>query len=231
MTVNSAGMLANNFLRMSTWLDPIEKSGFPESWTIFYWAWWLSYAAFVGLFVGRISRGRTIKQLVLGVIGWGTLGTTIFLAIIGGYAISLESTGQLPLSQLLTESGMSVVSAKAIAHLPFGKVALSIFIILSVIFYATSFDSSSYTVASICSKNLHNDQEPLKINRMIWALALALLAMGLVITDDFKIVQAATVVSSVPLLPVVVLMCISLVRWLRRDFGPGVSYTHQIGDE
>ncbi len=226
MTVNSVGMLADNFFRMSTWLDPIEKSGFPESWTVFYWAWWLSYAAFVGLFVGRISRGRTIKQLVLGVIGWGTLGTTTFLAIIGGYAIFLESTGQLPLSQLLTESGMSVVSAKAIAHLPFGKVALSIFITLSVIFYATSFDSSSYTVASICSKNLHNDQEPLKINRMIWALALALLAMGLVITGNFKIVQAATVVSSVPLLPVVVLMCISLVRWLRRDFGPDSGRTH-----
>jgi len=226
MTVNSVGMLADNFIRMSTWLDPIEKSGFPEAWTVFYWAWWLSYAAFVGLFVGRISRGRTIRQLVLGVIGWGSLGTTIFLAIIGGYAIFLESAGQLPLSAMLTESGMSVITAKAIAHLPFGKVALSIFIVLSVIFYATSFDSSSYTVASICSRNLHNDQEPLKINRMTWALALALLAMSLVVTGDFRIVQAATVVSSVPLLPVIILMCVSLITWLRRDFDPGSKQTY-----
>ncbi len=221
ISVNSAGMLAENFVRMSTWMDPIEKSGFPESWTIFYWAWWIAYAAFVALFIGRISRGRTIRQLVLGIIGWGTLGTTLFLAIIGGYAIFLESSGQLPLSDLLTDSGMSVITAKAIAHLPFGKAALSIFIVLSVIFYATSFDSASYTVASVCSKNLHNDQEPPKISRLVWAFALALLAMSLLVSGDFEIVQAATVVFSVPLLPVIVLMCISLIRWLHRDFGPG----------
>ncbi len=158
---------------------------------------------------------------MLGVIGWGTLGTTLFLAIIGGYAIFLESSGQLPLSDMLTQSGMSVVSAQAIAHLPFGKAALSIFIVLSVIFYATSFDSASYTVASVCSRNLHNDQEPPKISRLIWACALALLAMSLLVSGDFKIVQAATVVFSVPLLPVIVLMCISLIKWLHRDFGSG----------
>lgn len=225
ISVNSAGLLADNFIRMSTWLDPVLNGGFPQTWTVFYWAWWISYAAYVGLFIGRISRGRTIRQLVLGVIGWGTLGTTLFLAIIGGYAIFLESSGQLPLSQMLAEHGMSVVSAKAIAHLPFGKVALSIFIVLSVIFYATSFDSSSYTVASICSKNLHNDQEPPKISRMIWALALALMAMGLIISNDFKIVQTATVVFSVPLLPVIILMSVSLIKWLHRDFGPGATKT------
>jgi BCCT family betaine/carnitine transporter len=219
LSVNSIGLLVDNFVRMSTWMDPIDKSGFTEAWTVFYWAWWISYAAFVALFVGRISKGRTIRQLVLGVIGWGSLGSAVFLAIIGGYAVFLESSGQLPLSEMLTESGMSVVSAKAIAHLPFGKVALSVFIVLSVIFYATSFDSSTYTVASICSKNLHNDQEPPKISRLVWALALALLAIGLVISENFKIVQAATVVFSVPLLPVILLMCISLIKWLRRDFG------------
>jgi len=223
ISVNSLGLLADNFIRMSTWMDPIAKSGFPEAWTIFYWAWWISYAAFVALFVGRISKGRTIRQLVLGVIGWGSLGTTLFLAIIGGYAIFLESSGQLPLSEMLSQSGMSVISAKAIAHLPFGKLALSVFIVLSIIFYATSFDSSSYTVASVCSRNLHNDQEPPKISRLIWAFALALLAMGLVVSGSFKIVQAATIIFSVPLLPVLVLMCISLVRWLREDFGSGLS--------
>ena len=121
----------------------------------------------------------------------------------------------------MNQTSMSVVTAKAIAHLPFGNVALSIFIILSVIFYATSFDSASYTVASVCSKNLHNDQEPPKVSRLVWACALALMAMGLMISENYKIVQAATVVFSVPLLPVIVLMCISLIRWLRRGFGSG----------
>ena len=65
ISVNSIGLLADNFVRMMTWMDPIEKSGFPEAWTIFYWAWWIAFAPFVALFVGRISRGRTIRQRIM----------------------------------------------------------------------------------------------------------------------------------------------------------------------
>jgi len=221
MTVNSIGLLLDNFLHMALWTDPIEKSGFPESWTVFYWAWWIAFAAFVALFVGRISRGRTIRQVVLGVIGWGTLGTWLFLAIIGGYSLYLEHSGLLPVSEILAESGMSVVNAKVIAQLPFGKPVVLLFIVLSVIFYATTLDSAAYTVASVCSKDLHNDEEPPKVSRVVWAFALALLALGLVVTDNVRIVQSSTIVSSVPLIPVIILMCYTQVIWLRQDFGRG----------
>ena len=219
LTINSIGLLADNFVRMAFWMDPIEKSGFTESWTIFYWAWWIAFAAFIALFFGRISRGRTIRQVVLGVVGWGSLGTWVFLAVIGGYALYLQSSGLLPVSDILTEHGMSVLNAKVIGSLPFGKLALSVFIILSVIFYATTLDSAAYTVAAVCSRNLHNDQEPPRISRLIWAFALALLSLGLVISDNVQIVQSSTVVSSLPVIPVIILMCISLVYWLREDFG------------
>jgi len=221
LSVNSLGLMADNFIRMATWLDPIDKGGFPEAWTVFYWAWWMAFSPFVGLFVGRISRGRTIRQLVVGVILWGSLGTITFLLIMGGYSVFLESSGQLPLTEMLANDGMAHVTAKAIAHLPFGKFALTMFIVLSLIFYATTFDSSSYTVASICSRDLHNNQEPLRSSRLIWAAALALMAMGLIISDDFRIVQASTVVFSLPMLPVLILMCINMVKWLRSDFGKG----------
>ncbi len=223
MTVNSIGLLADNFVRMALWMDPVSKSGFPEAWTIFYWAWWIAFAAFIGLFFGRISRGRTIRQLVLGVIGWGTLGTTTYLVIIGGYSLYLETSGMLPVAEILRESGMSVLGAKVISSLPFGKVALSVFIVLSIIFYATTLDSAAYTVASVCTKDLHNDQEPPRVSRLVWAFALALFTFGLVVSDSLEAVQASTVVFSLPLLPVIVLMVISLVRWLRRDFGTGVA--------
>ena len=221
ITVNTAGLLIENFVRMSFWMDPIEKSGFTEAWTIFYWAWWIAFAAFIGLFFGRISRGRTIRQLVLGIIGWGTLGTSLYLSVMGGYSIFLQASGELAVSQILTDSGMSVLGAKVLAHLPFGKVVLSFFIVLSVIFYATTLDSAAYTVASVCSRDLHNDQEPPRISRLIWAFALALLAFGLVVTDNVRIVQSSTVVSSLPLIPVIILMCVSLVKWLKADFGAG----------
>ena len=209
----------DNFARMAFWTDPVSRSGFPETWTIFYWAWWLAYAPFVGLFLGRISRGRPIKQVILGVMGWGTLGTSAFLAIMGGYALYLVDSGELPLADILNQGGMAVVTVQAIAHLPGGNMALTVFLVLSIIFYATTLDSAAYTIAAICSKNLPNDREPPRISRVVWAFALALLAMGLLALDQIKIVQASTVVFSLPLLPVLILMCISLVKWLKQDYG------------
>ena len=219
LTVNSGGLLIDNFVRMALWTDPISQSGFPEAWTIFYWAWWIAFAPFVGLFLGRISRGRTIRQIILGIIGWGTLGTATFLSIIGGYAIYLAQADTLPVEEILAQAGMAAVTVQAINHLPGGQLALIIFLFLCIIFYATTLDSAAYTIASVCSKNLPNDQEPPRASRVVWAFALALLAVGLIATDRIKIVQASTVVFSLPLLPLLILMCVSLVKWLRMDFG------------
>ena len=216
LSVNSLGLMFQNMIAMSLWTDPIEKSGFPEDWTVFYWAWWLAFAAFVGMFVGRISRGRTIRQLVIGVIGWGSLGTISFLAVVGGYSIFLVTQG-MPLSDILANEGMPIMVTKAIISLPLGKLILGVFIVLCVIFYATSIDSAAYVLASICSSRLTGDQEPLRSNRLIWAAALALLSAGLVVSGGLETVQTATIVSSLPLIPVIVLMCLALLKWLRQD--------------
>ena len=222
-SVNTLGLLADNFLRMTFWTDPINNSGFPEDWTIFYWAWWIAFAPFVGLFLGRISRGRTIRQMILGIIGWGTLGTSTFLSIMGGYAVYLAQGNTLAVHEILAQSGMSTVTAQAIGHLPGGTFALLVFLVLCVIFYATTLDSAAYTIAGICSKDLPNDKEPPRHSRIAWAVALALLAISLVATDRIDIVQASTIVFSVPLVPVLILMCVSLVKWLKADYGSAPS--------
>lgn len=218
ITVNSLGMFIDNFFMMSLWTDPINKSGFPEEWTLFYWAWWLAYAAFIGLFFGRISRGRTIRQVVLGVIGWGSLGTCSFLAIAGGYSLYLETQDIYPLSETLKNEGMSVLVTQVISQLPSGKAILILFTVLSIVFFATTLDSAAYVLASICTKNLPSNEEPPKSGRLIWAFALATLTAGLIISDSLGTVQSATIISSLPLIPIIFLMCISLLKWLKQDF-------------
>jgi BCCT family betaine/carnitine transporter len=89
-SANTAGFMAQNFVRMMTWTDPIENQGFVESWTIFYWAWWIAFALPIGIFVTRISRGRTIRQLVLSMLFFGSLGCFIFYFVLGHYSLSLE---------------------------------------------------------------------------------------------------------------------------------------------
>jgi len=217
ISANSLGLMMQNTIAISVWTDPIEQSGFPGDWTVFYWAWWLAFAAFVGMFIGRISRGRTIRQLVTGVIGWGSLGTMSFLTVVGGYSMHLVANDLLPLSDILTNDGMSIMVTKAIISLPWGKLVLGAFIVLSVVFYATSIDSAAYILASICSRDLRGDEEPLRSNRLIWAGTLALLSAGLVLSESLETVQAATIVSSLPLIPVIILMCMALLKWLRED--------------
>lgn len=220
LSVNTVGMLLDNFWSMVFWTDPIEKSGFPETWTIFYWAWWLAYAAFMGLFIGRISRGRTIRQLVLGVMGWGTLGTCVFLAIAGGFSIHIEAHDILPITQTLADKGMFVAATQAMVELPLSKpILLFVFTALCIIFYATTIDSAAYVLSSICTKNLRNDQEPPRYSRLVWAFALAILTAGLLISGGLKTVQSTTVLFSLPLIPIILFMSVSVVLWLQRDFG------------
>jgi len=219
MGVNSLGLMFNNFIHISLWTDPVAGGKFPENWTIFYWTWYIAFAAFTGLFIARISRGRTIRQMVVGVMLYGTLGTSLFLIVMGGHALHLAQGGTLPVVDIYQESAQFVLTAKILAALPAGKAVLLLFIILSTIFYATNVDSAAYILSSISSKNLRGDQEPPRTNRLLWAIVLALLTAGFVYTGDVSTIQAATIVSALPLVPIIILMCLALLKWLKADFG------------
>jgi len=225
ITINSLGLMIDNFVRMATWTDPIDNGSFPDDWTGFYWAWWIAYTGMVGLFFGRISRGRTIRQLVLGVIGWGCVGTWLFLAIMGGYSLYIEVNGILDVQQILSQQGMSFLNALVIESMPLGKITLGVFTLLSIVFYATTIDSSAYVLSSICAKNLANDQEPKRWSRVAWALVLAVIAIGILRSGALDTVLSITVLSSVPLIPIICLLCVSLVRWLKQDFGELLNHS------
>ena len=222
ITVNSIGLFFDNLIRISFWTDPIDRSGFPEAWTIFYWAWWFAYSPMMGLFFARISRGRTIRQVVVGIIGLGSLGTFLFLSIAGGYALYLEGHGLLDAVELLNDRGSATLVAVIISQLPAPTFILAIVTVLSVIFYATTFDSAAYVLASICTRDLPGDQEPGRLNRVAWAVGLGLIAAAVMVAGGLDTVKAMTVVTSLAALPVIFMMCYSLNRWLRQDF-PGLA--------
>ena len=219
MSVNSLGLFVDNFARMSFWTDPIDRSGFPEAWTIFYLAWWFAYAPMMGLFFARISRGRTIKQVVVGIIGLGSLGCFLFMSIAGAYVLHLHSENMIDAVSIINApGGMSTLVAEVIAQLPSPTFMLVIVTVLSVIFYATTFDSAAYVLAGICTKDLPGDQEPDKFNRLLWAACLGLVATGLMVAKGLDTVKSMTVVTSVSAVPVLLMMCYTLYKWLQRDF-------------
>jgi BCCT family betaine/carnitine transporter len=219
LSANSVGLMLNNFVHMSFWLDPIEAGGFPEAWTLFYWAWWISYAPMMGLFFGRISRGRTIRQLILGVLCWGSLGCCSFLAICGGYALALELNDSLQVVSILQANGIPQTVVAIVNQLPWGSVMIALYTILSFVFLATTLDSAAYVLASISTRDLPGDQEPAKANRLVWAFSLAFIAVGLLMVGGLKTVQSTTIITALPLIPVLLLLVLSLLRWLKTDFG------------
>ena len=217
-SVNGLGVMAQNFIRMSFWTDPFSESGFVESWTIFYWAWWISFAPFVGLFVTRISRGRTIRQVVLGMLIWGSLGSWLFYMIMGNYALFLELSGALDFTGIMkTASGNAAIVA-TLETLPLAAIVIGIFSLISIIFSATTYDSASYTLASSATLHLKAGDDPARWHRVFWAFALALMPVALMLMDsNLRPIQVIVLVVSLPILVVGVCMSVALVKSLRSD--------------
>ncbi|WP_322406967.1 BCCT family transporter [Idiomarina sp. PL1-037] len=219
LTMNSLGLLLDSFAQISFWLAPVTGDDFPDKWTLFYWAWWIAYAPLMGLFIGRISKGRTIKSLVLGTLSWGSLGCMTFLAVCGAYAQHLELTGTLEVSAVLAESGIPATVVAILETLPFSTVVIAVFTLLSFVFLATTLDSSAYVLASISTKNLAGDEEPARWNRVAWAVILAALAVGLLVIDALDTVKASTIMLALPLIPLLLVLFKSLLNQLHEDFG------------
>lgn len=148
---NRLGLMASDFFKISLWSDPFSNGGFPESWTVFYWAWWVAYAPMMGLFVARISRGRTIRQVVFGELVYGSLGCWVFVAIWGGYAIDLQAKGTLDVYGTLKQSGWSndVTIVAILNTIPGAKyLFLPVFTILCFVFLFITLNSAAYTLSS-----------------------------------------------------------------------------------
>jgi BCCT family betaine/carnitine transporter len=209
--------MLQNFITMSTWTDPAAGSDFVESWTVFYWAWWLALGPFMGIFITKISGGRSLRQVILGALGYGTLGTTLFFVVLGNYAVNMEQTGQLAVLDALNELGAAAAVVQVVASLPLAYLVLPLFALICVIFAATSYDSASYTLASSTTRALPRDAHPARWNRVFWAAVLGLLPITLIQIGGLRPLQSAVVAVSVPLLVVVTMMTVGLWKSLHED--------------
>ena len=202
---------------MMTWTDPVNNTGFVEAWTIFYWAWWIALGPFVGMFIAKISRGRTIRQVILGTIGYGSLGCVLVFTVLGNYALDMQLTGTLDVVGRLNDVGGAVTVIDIVMSLPLSSIVLPLFGVICFVFMATTYDSASYTLAASASHHLVATEEPTTIHRIFWAFALGALPIALVYLDGLEPLKTAAVAASLPLLVVYVLLAWSLLRMLNQD--------------
>lgn len=216
-TFTSLGLLVDNFFRMATWLEPLAsidsypETRFPESWTVFYWAWWTVYAPFVGLFVARISYGRTIKEMILGTMIYGTLGSVMFFGILGNFGLYLQLSGSFDVINYMNQNGAPATIIEILNQLPISGFIVVIFTILSIIFLSTTFDSASFIMAAVVQKRVPGG-EALRWNRLFWAFALLLLPLVLMFIGDLEALQTASIIAGFPVMFIMVLLGISFIK-------------------
>ncbi|MHC5224713.1 BCCT family transporter [Ignatzschineria sp. LJL83] len=226
-SISSVGHMFDNFFSMATWTEPFggledfPQSNFPQDWTIFYWAWWLVFAPTIGLFIARVSKGRTIRNMIAGSITLGALGCAFFFFILGNYGLHLQLSGELDLVMILKEQGDTAAIYAMLESLPFSPIVIGLFTILAVIFTATTFDSMSYILAAVVQKNI--EDEPLRWNRLFWAFALSFMPITLMFVsqitgiNSLSTLQTASVVAGVPLLVIITMLMVSISRVAKVD--------------
>ncbi|WP_445364289.1 BCCT family transporter [Microbulbifer sp. ANSA003] len=226
--LDALGRVLDNIFHMAAWTEPFSQfeqfpdTHFPQDWTIFYWAWWLVFAPSVGLFIARISRGRTIKTMVVGSIFFGTLGCFLFFMVLGNYGVYLQFSGELDVVQVLNEQGPTAAIFATLKTLPASKLVILVYTVLALIFTATTFDSISYILAAVVQKEV--DEEPARWNRLFWAFALSVMPITLLFLGGLDTLQTASVIGGVPLLIVALLLCISIVKAAHYDLRYQPSY-------
>ncbi|MGC7590365.1 BCCT family transporter [Bisgaard Taxon 46] len=189
-----------------------ENQGWFSGWTVLYWAWWVSWAPFVGLFIAKISKGRTIREFILGVLFIPSLFNALWMTVFGNSAIWLdgETAGNLTALSANTEA----LLFGFFDQLPLGNVASFIALVIIALFFVTSADSGIYVINSIASQG---EEKSVKWQSAFWAVLLAVLAISLLRSDGLSALQTMTLVIALPFTFIMLLLCFGLWKGLMVD--------------
>ncbi|NOI65086.1 BCCT family transporter [Vibrio sp. 99-8-1] len=212
---NGYGLMLQNFIRMSLWTDPIEGGSFPTSWTVFYWAYWMTYVPFMALFVTKVSKGRTLKEVIISMVLGGSAGCFIFFGVLGSYSMSTHLNDLVDVTGMLSESGGAATVIEVLRTLPMSSLFIVIFAVMSTLFLATTLDSASFTLAATAANQLDEDANPPTFLRLFWCVILAAVPLTMMFIDaPLSTIQTLAIVTSLPLMVVIFIMLYGFFKWI-----------------
>ena len=208
------GNMVQNFVSLSTWTDPLRTSGFPQNWTIFYWAYWMVWCVASPFFMGSVSRGRTVKQVILGTYVFGVSSTLVSFIVLGNYGLGLQMTGALDAVGLYTACGDLYQTVIAIlGTLPGHKIVLGLLIVSMIAFYATSFDSITLVASQYSYRRFQAGEEASPRMKLFWAILLILLPMALIFSEgSMNNLQTVSIIAAFPIGIVIALIIASFIK-------------------
>ena len=190
-----------------------EPNTWLGDWTLFYWGWWISWSPFVGMFIARISRGRTIREFITGVLLVPVLFTFLWMTTFGNTAIALDLSGTAPIVQTVADN-MPVALFEVLEQLPFSIIASGLATLLVITFFVTSADSGALVIDMITSGAAPN---PPVWQRIFWAVCAGVVAAVLLLAGGLQALQTAALASALPFAVVMLFLCYGLLRALQTE--------------
>lgn len=211
--IQNTGSYLANFIDISTWNDTFSNSGWQNRWTIFYWAWWIAWSPFVGSFIAIISKGRTVKEFILGVLIIPSLVTLLWMNVFGGTALHFILDGDLTMLTAVKDD-MSTALFVFLENFPFTRFLSVLAIILIFVFFITSSDSGSLVVNGITSGNA--EYTPVW-QRIFWSFLQGFIAIILLWGGGLSALQTAVIITGIPFAVIILIMCYSLHKGLNEE--------------
>ncbi len=212
--ITALGNVAQNFISMATWTDSLRTSSFPQNWTIFYWAYWMVWCVAVPFFIGSISKGRTIRQTILGGYICSLAGTYTSFIILGNYGLGLQMHGKLDVLTPYMENGdLYTAIISILEQLPLSGLVLILLVLCMVTFYSTSFDSITMVAAAYSYKELPHDAEPDRKVKLFWSIFLILLPVALLFAENSMAnLQTVSIIAAFPIGIIMILIIASFFK-------------------
>lgn len=213
MFTSTLGSYVQNVALMGLRLSPFDanEAAWTQGWTVFYWAWWVSWTPFVGMFIARVSKGRTIREFTIAVLLVPSLVCALWFTVFGGTGIYLEVVQGLDVSSQSLETALFFV----FQHLPFGALLSVLTVALVTTFFVTSADSATFVLGMLTTGGKLNPPNGVKV---VWGIILAASTLVLLASGGLTGLQTAIIVSALPLTFIVLVMCYGLYKELGKEY-------------
>lgn len=215
-TLENIGYYIQFLPQLSTWNETYEHTQWQHGWTIFYWAWWIAWSPFVGMFIARVSFGRTIREFILGVLLVPTFITFLWITIFGNTALNIEMFGGGGIAAAVQEN-LPISLFVLLENFPLSSFTSALGIVVIITFFVTSSDSGSMVIDIITSGG---DPNPPVLSRLFWALLEGAVAAALLMGGGLVALQTATITTGLPFAAILLGMCYSLHKGLNEYAGP-----------
>ena len=212
--LTSLGKMVGNFLELSTYTDPLRTTNFPQNWTIYYWAYWMVWCVAAPFFIGSISRGRTVRQTILGGYVFGVGSTLTSFIVLGNYSMGLQVTKVADFIAIYQADGdLYGMIIAMIKTLPCTPLVLLVLLVTMIAFYATSFDSIALTASCYSYHRLGKEEKPHRMIQLMWCIMLIVLPIALVFSESsMSNLQSVSIVAAFPIGAVLVMIAVSFLK-------------------